>query len=251
MDDLTQRNYDRKPGKKPEKQYVIDALAGESWRLFRIMGEFVQGFEDMSDVGKAVTIFGSARLKPGHPYYEKAEQLARRLAECDYTVITGGGPGIMEAGNKGAYEAEGRSIGLNIDLPFEQGANPYLTDELSFRYFFIRKVMLVKYSTAFVVFPGGFGTIDELFESLTLIQTKKIKPFPIYLVGKEFWGGLLEWLESVPLETGTIAPKDMHLFKVVDNVASIPEEIDAYYQSLEHGGFEVPSDANEVVETEG
>ena len=246
MDTINNRNAST----KPEKQYVIDALAAESWRLFRIMGEFVQGFEDMSDVGKAVTIFGSARLKADHPYYEQAEKLAKKLAECDYTVITGGGPGIMEAGNKGAYEAKGRSIGLNIDLPFEQGANPYLTDELNFRYFFIRKVMLVKYSTAFVVFPGGFGTIDELFESLTLIQTKKIKPFPIYLVGKEFWGGLLAWLESTLLEMGTIAPKDMHLFKVVDNVESIPHEIDAYYETLEHGGFEVPSDANEV-EVEG
>ena len=251
MDDtIGNRTDNRGYGQKPEKQYVIDALAGESWRLFRIMGEFVQGFEDMSDVGKAVTIFGSARLKADHPYYEQAEKLAKKLAECDYTVITGGGPGIMEAGNKGAYEAKGRSIGLNIDLPFEQGANPYLTDELNFRYFFIRKVMLVKYSTAFVVFPGGFGTIDELFESLTLIQTKKIKPFPIYLVGKEFWGGLIEWLERTLLEMGTIAPKDMHLFKVVDDVESIPHEIDDYYETLEHGGFEVPSDVNEV-EVEG
>ena len=251
MDDTINNQIDsRGYGQKPEKQYVIDALAGESWRLFRIMGEFVQGFEDMSDVGKAVTIFGSARLKADHPYYEQAERLAKKLAECDYTVITGGGPGIMEAGNKGAFEAKGRSIGLNIDLPFEQGANPYLTDELNFRYFFIRKVMLVKYSTAFVVFPGGFGTIDELFESLTLIQTKKIKPFPIYLVGKEYWGGLLDWLEGTLKEAGTIAPKDMHLFKVVDNVESIPDEIDDYYDSLEHGGFEVPSDVNEV-EVEG
>ena len=244
----TVNDYGR--GQKPEKQYVIDALAGESWRLFRIMGEFVQGFEDMNDVGKAVTIFGSARLKADHPYYEQAERLARRLAECDYTVLTGGGPGIMEAGNKGAYEAEGRSIGLNIDLPFEQGANPYLTDELNFRYFFIRKVMLVKYSTAFVVFPGGFGTIDELFEALTLIQTKKIKPFPVYLVGVEFWSGLIDWLKGTLLEMGTIAPKDMNLFKVVDKVESIPEEIDDYYESLEHGGFEVPTDAN-IVSEEG
>jgi len=226
---------------KPEQQYVIDALAGESWRLFRIMGEFVQGFEEMSDVQKAVTIFGSARLTSEHPYYEQAETLARSLAACGYTVLTGGGPGIMEAGNKGAYEAGGRSVGLNIDLPFEQNPNPYQTDELKFRYFFIRKVMLVKYSSAFVVFPGGFGTIDELFEALTLVQTKKIHPFPVYLVGTAFWEGLVSWLQETLLKVGTIAAHDLELFKLVDDVRSIPSEIEAYYRSDSHAGFRVPS----------
>ncbi len=223
-----------------EKQYVIDALAVDSWRLFRIMGEFVQGFEEMADVGKAVTIFGSARFRPDNPYYEKAEQLARDLAASGYAVLTGGGPGVMEAGNKGAFEAGGRSLGLNIDLPHEQAPNPYQTDTLKFRYFFTRKVMLVKYSTAFVVFPGGFGTIDELFEALTLIQTKKIKPFPVYLIGVEFWRGLLQWLQSTLTRLGTISPEDMQLFKVLDDVSEIPAEIDKYYQSENHGGFNLP-----------
>ncbi len=223
-----------------EKQYVIDVLAEESWRLFRIMGEFVQGFEEMSDVGKAVTIFGSARLKPEHSYYQKAEALAKKLSECGYTILTGGGPGIMEAGNKGAFEAGGRSIGLNIDLPHEQAPNGYQTDELKFRYFFTRKVMLVKYSTAFVAFPGGFGTIDELFEALTLIQTKKIKPFPVYLVGVEYWQGLLQWLQGTLQRAGTISEKDLYLLKVVDDVSTIPDEIDAYYQNANHGGFRLP-----------
>jgi len=231
-------------GGKPEQQYVIDALAGESWRLFRIMGEFVQGFEEMSGVQKAVTIFGSARLKAGHPTYTQAETLARLLAEGGYTVITGGGPGLMEAGNKGAFEAGGRSIGLNIDLPFEQDPNPYQTDVVKFRYFFVRKVMLVKYASAFVVFPGGFGTIDEVFEALTLIQTKKIHPFPVYFVGRSYWQGLVDWLGSTLLEHGTVAERDLNLFKVVDEVEAIPGDIDAYYSSSTRGGFEVPSPAD-------
>lgn len=226
---------------RPEQQYVIDALGGESWRLFRIMGEFVQGIEEMNGVTKAVTIFGSARLKDDHPYYTQAETLARLLAEGGYTVITGGGPGVMEAGNKGAFEAGGRSIGLNIDLPFEQDPNPYQTDEVRFRYFFVRKVMLVKYSSAFVVFPGGFGTIDELFEALTLVQTKKILPFPVYLVGRSYWQGLLDWLRGTLLTHGMVSERDLELFKVVDETDSIPAEIDAYYSSSSHGGFEVPS----------
>lgn len=231
-----------------EKQYVIDALAVDSWRLFRIMGEFVQGFEEMSGVGKAVTIFGSARFKADHPYYEKAERLARELAEAGYAVLTGGGPGIMEAGNKGAYEAGGRSFGLNIDLPHEQDPNPYQTDEIKFRYFFTRKVMLIKYSTAFVIFPGGFGTLDETFEALTLIQTKKIKPFPVYLIGVDYWQGLIAWLKNTPETLGTISSEDLQLFKVLDDVSDIPEEIDQYYLSETHGGFNKPS---EVRSSEG
>lgn len=204
------------------------------------MGEFVQGFEDMSDVDKAVTIFGSARFKSDHPYYHQAEALARSLAQSGYTIITGGGPGIMEAGSKGAFETGGRSIGLNIDLPFEQGSNPYLTDDIKFRYFFVRKVMLVKYSTAFVVFPGGFGTLDELSEALTLVQTRKIKPFPIYLVGKEFWQGLIDWIKNTLLVENTVSERDLHLFKVVDDVSQIAGEIDHYYRDETHGGFDVP-----------
>lgn len=223
-----------------EKQYVIDALADDSWRMFRILGEFVQGFEEMADVGKAVTIFGSARLQPDHPVYQTAERLAHDLAKVGYAVLTGGGPGIMEAGNKGAFEAGGRSVGLNIDLPHEQAPNGYQTHSLGFKYFFVRKVMLVKYSTAFVVFPGGFGTIDELFEALTLIQTKKLKPFPVYLIGVDYWQGLVQWLQSTLVRKGTVSEQDLHLFKVVDDVAEIPGEIDAYYRSAGHGGFDVP-----------
>lgn len=223
-----------------EKQYVIDALAEDSWRMFRIMGELVQGFEEMSDVGKAVTIFGSARMRADSPSYAQAELLAQGLAKRGYTVITGGGPGIMEAGNKGAYEAGGRSIGLNIDLPHEQEPNPYQTVSVSFKYFFVRKVMLVKYSTAFVVFPGGFGTIDEMFEALTLIQTKKIHPFPVYLVDVDYWRGLLQWINGTLLRVGAVSEADMGLFKVVDDVDSIPAEIEEYYSEVDHAGFEVP-----------
>jgi hypothetical protein len=225
---------------KEDKQYVIDALAGDSWRMFRIMGEFAKGFEEMADVGKAVTIFGSARFKPDNPYYQKTEELSRELAENGYTVITGGGPGIMEAGNKGAFEYGGRSVGLNISLPHEQNPNPYQTDMVSFRYFFVRKVLLIKYSTAFVVFPGGFGTLDELSEALTLIQTRKIKPFPVYLIGVEFWKGLVQWMQSTLVRSGVISESDLHLFKVIDDVSTIPDEIDMYYNSENHGGFNLP-----------
>lgn len=225
-----------------EKQYIIDdfEIGHQSWRLFKIMGEFVRGFEEMADVGKAVTIFGSARFKSDNPYYKKAEILSKELAECGYAVLTGGGPGIMEAGNKGAYEAKGRSIGINIDLPFEQDHNAYQTDSINFSYFFVRKVILVKYSTAFVVFPGGFGTLDELFEALTLVQTKKIKPFPIYLIDSEYWGGLLDWIKSSLLAKGAISESNLNLFKLVDDISTIPAEIDAYYDSKNHAGFEFP-----------
>ena len=223
-----------------DRQYVIEALATDSWRMFRILGEFAQGFEEMATVGKAVTVFGSARLAPDDVFYGRAEQLSGDLAKAGYAVLTGGGPGIMEAANKGAFAASGKSVGLNIDLPHEQAPNEYQTHELRFKYFFVRKVMLVKYSTAFVVFPGGFGTVDELFEALTLIQTKKITPFPVFLVGVEFWRGLVQWLQGTLLRTGTISEEDLHLFKVVDDVSSIPGEIDAYYSSANHAGFNLP-----------
>ena len=224
-----------------EKQYVIDALAEDSWRMFRILGEFAQGFEEMADVGKAVTIFGSARISPDHETYLQAERLGRELAGRGYSVITGGGPGIMEAGNKGAFEAGGRSIGLNVDLPHEQAPNPYQTTSLSFKYFFVRKVMLVKYATAFVIFPGGYGTIDEAFEALTLIQTKKILPFPVYLVDVDYWRGLLQWVNGTLQRSGAISEEDVGLFKVVDDVSLIPDEIEEYYEASDRAGFEVPA----------
>lgn len=212
-----------------ERQFLIDAMAEDAWRMFRIIGEFAQGFEEISGVGKAVTVFGSARLGPETPEYAAAERLSRDLARRGYAVVTGGGPGLMEGANKGAMAAGGRSLGLNIDLPFEQAPNPYQTDSVNFRYFFVRKVMLVKASTAFVAFPGGFGTIDELFEALTLIQTQKIKPFPVFLVGSVFWEGLVAWLRATLVERGTIGRDDLELFRVVDDVAEIPAAIEDYY----------------------
>jgi uncharacterized protein (TIGR00730 family) len=208
--------------------------------MFRILGEFVQGFEELAGVGKAVTVFGSARLGEDTGTYASARQLASDLATAGYTILTGGGPGIMEAANRGALDVGGRSIGLNIDLPHEQSPNTYQTDSIKFKYFFVRKVMLVKYSTAFVVFPGGFGTIDEMFEALTLIQTKKIKPFPVYLVGVEYWSGLIEWLRRTLLEHGTISENDLHLFKVVDDISVIAREIEQYYLNENHAGFNLP-----------
>ena len=205
-----------------EKQYVIDALSrNESWRVFRIMAEFVEGIETLSDVNNAVTIFGSARVKPDDIYYQKTENLTRLLVQNGFSVITGGGGGIMEAANKGASEAGGKSVGMNIQLPFEQKPNPYANIHLHYKYFFIRKVMFVKYAVAYVIMPGGFGTMDELFEALTLIQTKKIKSFPLILMGSEYWRGLLDWLKKNMLQEGKISPADLDLIQVVDE----PEEV--------------------------
>ncbi len=191
----------------------------EPWRIFRIMAEFVDGFEEMAKVQPAVSIFGSARTPPDHKHYKLGRELARQLAESGYNIITGGGPGIMEAANLGAKDAgKGLSIGLNIDLPFEQSANPHITKLLSFRYFFCRKVMFSKYSCAVIVLPGGFGTMDEFFENLTLVQTKKIPPMPVVLMGSEYWAGLLDWLKKVMLEEGrNISPGDMDLFHLTDS----------------------------------
>jgi len=189
------------------------------WRIFRIMSEFVEGFEVMNDVGPAVSVFGSARTKPDDPYYQQAVECGRKLVDARFSVITGGGPGIMEAANKGAYEAKGTSIGLNITLPMEQDANSYQTHELTFRYFFVRKVMFVKYARGFIIFPGGFGTMDEFFESMTLIQTLKIKPFPVICIGTKFWGGLVDWIKNTMLEAhATISPGDLERFRVTDDV---------------------------------
>ena len=190
----------------------------DSWSLFKIMSEFVHGYEKMDSIGPCVSIFGSARTQPDHDYYKLATDVSAAVAKAGYGVITGGGPGIMEAANKGAQEADGPSVGLNIALPFEQSSNPYIDKDknISFEYFFIRKVMFVKYAQAFVVFPGGFGTLDELFESLTLIQTKKITRLPIILVGTKFWSGLIDWIQNVLIEDELISPEDLDLFSVVD-----------------------------------
>src|SRR5437762_3298438 len=187
------------------------------WRVLRIMGEFVEGFDTLSDVRNAVTIFGSARTKAGDPYYEKAVETGRLLAKEGFAIITGGGPGIMEAANRGAQEGNGLSIGCNIELPFEQGTNPYVERSINFRYFFVRKTMFVKYSTAFIVFPGGFGTMDELFEALTLIQTGKVKNFPVVLFGGSYWQGMAEWLRERVAGEGKIATTDLRLFTVTDS----------------------------------
>jgi len=188
------------------------------WRIFRIMAEFVEGFETMAKVGKAVSIFGSARTKPGNVYYKTAEETGRLLAKAKFAVITGGGPGIMEAANKGAKEAGGLSVGLNISLPHEQESNPYLSVDMNFHYFYARKVMFVKYASAFICFPGGFGTLDECFETLTLIQTLKIEPFPVILVGTDYWTGLVEWMRS-RLSPHFIDPEDTNIFRIVDRPA--------------------------------
>ncbi|MFK7805988.1 MAG: TIGR00730 family Rossman fold protein [Anaerolineae bacterium] len=197
----------------------VSGTTSEAWRVFRIMGEFVEGFETLSDLPPAVTVFGSARDREGDGsgWYEKAVDLARHLGEAGFAIITGGGPGIMEAANRGAREAEVLSVGLNIELPFEQFINPYVDLTIDFRYFFTRKVMLVKYAKAFVVMPGGFGTMDELFEALTLVQTGKIQNFPVVLFGTEYWGGLIDWLRSTVLANGKISAEDLDLILVTDS----------------------------------
>ncbi len=196
--------------------------SGDSWRMFRIMAEFVEGFDTLSSVKRpSVTIYGSARTHEDHPDYVMAREIARQLSEHGYGIVTGGGPGIMEAANRGATDAEGLSIGLNIDLPHEQEGNPYVNLPLDFRYFFVRKVMFMKYSMGFICMPGGFGSMDELFESLTLIQTRKIKPFPIILVGSSYWTGLVDWLREQLLGNGKIAEDDLGLFEIMDEIDEI------------------------------
>ncbi len=204
----------------------------DSWAIFKIMGEFVSGFEKMSKIGPCVSIFGSARTKTDDKYYQLAVDVAKEIVDQGYGVITGGGPGIMEAGNKGAHLAGGTSVGLNIDLPFEQHDNPYIDSDksLDFDYFFVRKVMFVKYSQGFVVMPGGFGTLDELFEAITLIQTKKIAKFPIILVSTEFWGGLIDWVKSTLLQKfGNISPEDLDLIHIVDTPGEVLKILDKFY----------------------
>lgn len=193
----------------------------DTWRVFRIMGEFVQGFDELASLTRGISIFGSARVKPDDPYYKAAEETAALLAREGFVVITGGGPGMMEAANKGAFEAGGLSVGCNIELPFEQAGNPYLTRSLTFRYFFVRKMMFVKYSLGFIIFPGGFGTLDELFEALTLIQTRKIRNFPVVLFGTQYWNGLLNWIRDPAMKEGKISEQDLKLLHVTDSPAEV------------------------------
>lgn len=206
--------------------------ANDSWALFKIMGEFVYGYERMSQIGPCVSVFGSARMKPDNPYYELAVRVASKIVDQGYGVITGGGPGIMEAANKGANLAGGTSVGLNIDLPFEQHDNPYIDDDknLKFHYFFVRKVMFIKYAQGFVVMPGGFGTLDEFFEAITLIQTDKSTRFPIILVGKDYWTGLLDWIKNTMSDTfNTISKSDLDLISLVDHEDDVVRILDEFY----------------------
>ncbi|KQK27253.1 hypothetical protein AR438_03340 [Chryseobacterium aquaticum] len=209
-----------------------EIVTKDSWMVFKIMAEFVDGYEKMAKIGPCVSIFGSARLKPESKYYEMAVEIAEKITKLGFGIITGGGPGIMEAGNKGAFNAEGKSIGLNIDLPFEQHFNPFISKmySLNFDYFFVRKVMFVKYSQGFIVMPGGFGTLDELTEAITLIQTNKIGKFPIVLVGSEFWGGLLDWFKDTLLKEKMINADDLELYRVVDTADEAVEHIKAFYE---------------------
>lgn len=233
---MSVHNYENEDDRIQEKfkqKTWNEIRTNDSWAIFKIMSEFVNGYESMARIGPCVSIFGSARTKPGEKYYELAESIAYKISKAGYGVITGGGPGIMEAGNKGAHRGEGTSVGLNIELPFEQHFNPYIDKDknLNFDYFFVRKVMFVKYSQGFVVMPGGFGTLDELFEAVTLIQTKKIGKFPIILVGSEFWSGLLDWIQNVMIDKQKNAsPDDMNLIRVVDTEDEVVEALDAFYK---------------------
>jgi uncharacterized protein (TIGR00730 family) len=205
-----------------EKQFLVNDLTiGEAWRLFKIIGEFVEGVEALHEIGPAVSFFGSARVNPSDSIYKKTEKLARLFVKNDFAVITGGGGGVMEAANKGAAEAGGTSVGLNIVLPHEQKPNPFANIKIGFKYFFIRKVMFVKYATAYIILPGGFGTLDELFEAVTLIQTHRILPFPLILVGSEYWAGLVDWIKEKLLAEKRISPQDIEIIQVMDD----PEEI--------------------------
>lgn len=216
-----------------DERYVLNATAGdETWRVFRIMAEFVEGFETMSSVGPAVSIFGSARTPPDDPDYRMAVTLGRRCVEEGFAVITGGGPGIMEAANRGARDAGGISVGLNIELPHEQKPNPYANKQLGFKHFFVRKVMFLKYAVASIICPGGVGTLDEFFEAVTLIQTRKIKSFPIFLMNKEYWCGLIAWMKDNLVKRGTVDPEDMGLFHVMDDPEEAMRELRAWRKAI-------------------
>lgn len=232
---MTKKNGISKKVKTAKNMKQWSKIKGENaWTMFKVIAEFVHGFETMNKIGPCVSIFGSARTKPNQKFYKLAVKVAKRMTKAGYGVITGGGPGIMEAGNKGASINGGLSVGLNIDLPFEQSHNPYIDPDLNLnhRYFFVRKVMFVKYAQAFIVMPGGFGTLDELFEVLTLIQTKKITPVPVILVGTKFWGGLREWIQTVMLEKhNNISAKDMDLIPITDDPDEIVDIINDFYSN--------------------
>lgn len=226
-------NEEEKIQDKFTQKSWTEIKTNDSWGIFKIMSEFVNGYEKMGRIGPCISIFGSARTKKEDANYLLAEEIAFKVSKAGYGVITGGGPGIMEAGNKGAHLGQGVSVGLNIELPFEQHFNPYIDSDknIQFDYFFVRKVMFVKYSQGFVVMPGGFGTLDELFEAITLIQTKKIARFPIILVGTDFWGGMLDWIKKVVLEKySTVSPEDLNLIQLVDSADEVVERIDAFYK---------------------
>jgi uncharacterized protein (TIGR00730 family) len=232
-----EKRLGRQSGTTQDEQLLESPRADEfthtdPWRVFRIMGEFVEGFDELATLSRGIAIFGSARTKPDDSYYQAAQETAALFAGQGFAVITGGGPGIMEAANRGAFEAGGLSIGCNIELPFEQGPNPYQTLSLTFKYFFVRKMMFVKYSLGFVIFPGGFGTFDELFEALTLIQTKKIRNFPIVLFGVGYWSGLMDWLRDVVLAGGKIGEQDMALLHLTDSPAEVVEIVVRSQNSL-------------------
>ncbi len=213
---------------------IKDSFSSDPWRVFRIMAEFVEGFDELRKIVPAVSIFGSARMKPENPYYDKTVQIARKLTQNNFSVITGGGGGIMEAGNKGAAESGGTSVGLNIQLPFEQTPNPFINKLHLYRYFFVRKVMFVKYSVAFIFCPGGFGTMDEFFEVVTLVQTNKIKNVPMVLFGKDYWSGLLDWIKKVLLENEYISPEDLNLFLITDDIDNaVAHIVDNYEKTLD------------------
>jgi hypothetical protein len=213
-----------------QKSIKSDFTTEETWRIFRIMAEFIDGFELMSKVGRAVAIFGSSRIRSNDKYYKIAEKIAYSLAKEGYAIITGAGPATMEAANKGAKEAKGRSVGLNIEIPSKQKPNKYIDTLLEFRYFFVRKVMFVKYAKAFIILPGGFGTLDEFFESITLIQTGRISKFPIILIGSDYWNGLMAWLTKTVLKTKRISDSDLTIFKIVDKPEEAVSEIKRFYK---------------------
>jgi uncharacterized protein (TIGR00730 family) len=240
------RTEDERLLQRPEKPAFLDS---DPWRVLRIVGEFVDGFDALASVGPAVTVFGSARTPKGSPYYAGARRLGSLLAERGYAVITGGGPGIMEAANRGCQEGGGLSVGCNIELPMEQGLNAYVDLGVEFRYFFARKVMFVKYADAFVIYPGGFGTLDELFEALTLIQTGKIQNFPVILMGSEYWRGLLDWVRGPLLEESAINQADVDLLRISDDPVEACDIIDAYLHSRDEDGAATAPDT-QVVEPE-
>ena len=235
----TKKPQQHLPGTTQDEQLLESPRPDEfthtdPWRVFRIMGEFVEGFDELATLTRGIAVFGSARTKPDDPDYKAAQETGALLAAQGFAVITGGGPGIMEAANRGAFEAGGLSIGCDIELPFEQRPNPYQTLSLTFKYFFVRKMMFVKYSLAFIIFPGGFGTFDELFEALTLIQTRKIRNFPIVLFGSHYWSGLLDWFRAAVLPGGKISDVDMKMFHVTDSPAEVVEIVVKSQSALAH-----------------